>query len=76
MNNARNEAKAEANLCTKTNKALGTVEQKVKELTAKLTVEEREKMSTKAGLKNSQEQAKNQHKKLHYAKIKLATARQ
>lgn len=53
MRDARNEARVEANLRTETSKALGTAEQKNKELTVKLTVEEKERMSVKAGLKNA-----------------------
>ena len=39
-------------------------------------MEENERRSAKAGLKNAQEQAENQCKKLHYAEIELAMARQ
>lgn len=58
MRDALNEAKVEANLRAKSNKALGAAEQKYKELTAKLTAEEWERKSTEVGLKNSQNQAK------------------
>lgn len=75
MNNVQNEAKVEANLRAETSKALGATEQKVKKLTAKLTAKERERKSTEIGLKNAQEQAKDQHKKLHYAEIELAMDR-
>ena len=42
----------------------------------KLTTEERECKSAKAGQKNARDQAKEQCKRLHYAEIELATARQ
>lgn len=74
--NAHNEAKVEVNLRTETSKALGAAKQKNKELIAKLTAEKREKMCIKASLKNTQDQAQKQRKKLHYAEIKLATAKQ
>lgn len=51
MKDARNEARAEANLCAETSKALSSVEQKVQELTVKLTAGERERRSAEAGLK-------------------------
>ena len=53
VRDAQNEARVEANLHAKTNKALGTAKQKNKELTAKLTTEEREQKSTEVGLKNT-----------------------
>lgn len=51
-------------------------EQKNKELNIKLPTEEREKMSGKASLKNAHNQAEEQRKKLHYAEIELAMAKQ
>ena len=42
----------------------------------KVTTEERERRSAEAGLKNAQDQAEEQHKKLHYAEIELAMAKQ
>ena len=41
-----------------------------------MTAEERERRSTEAGLKNTQDQVEEQCKKLYYVKIKLATAKQ
>lgn len=41
-----------------------------------MTTKERERRSTKAGLKNAQDQAEEQRKKLHYAEIELDMARQ
>ena len=76
MKNARNEARVEANLHTKTSKALGTIEQKIQELTTKVTAKEGERRSSEAGLKNAQDQAEKRRKKLHYAEIKLVIARQ
>lgn len=51
MKDARNEAKAKANLRAETNKALGTSVQKVFELSSKLIAEEKERKSTEASLK-------------------------
>ena len=76
VKDARNEARVEANLRAETSKALGTAKQKNKELTVKLTAEEREQKSAEANLKNAQNQAKEQCKKLQYVEIELATSRQ
>ena len=75
MNDARNEARVEANLHTETSKALGTAEQKNQKLATNLTDEERGWKSAEAGLKNAQDQAEEQHKKLHYVEIELVTAK-
>lgn len=63
MKEGRSEAKAEADM------ALGASEQQVYELSSKLIVEERERKSVEVGLKTTEAQAKEQHKKLHYSKI-------
>ena len=76
VKDARNETKVEANLRVETNKAPSVTKQKNQKLSAKLTIEERERRSTEASLKNAQDQAEEQRKKLHYAKIELATAKQ
>lgn len=55
---------------------MDVVEQRNQELTVKLTAEERERRNAKASLKNVEDQAKEQHKKLHYVEIELATAKQ
>ena len=52
VKDARNEAKMEANLRAKINKALGVMKHKNQELVSKLTDEERAQMSAEAGLKN------------------------
>ena len=72
VNDVGNEARVEANLRAKANRARGTSEQKNKELASKLVAEERARLSAEAGLKNVKDQAKNQHKKLHLTKIELA----
>ena len=72
VTDAQNEAKVKANLRAKANKALGTAEQKNKELASKLVAEEKARLSAEAGLKN----AKDQRKKLHLTEIELATQRQ
>lgn len=66
---ARNEVKVEANLCSEVDKALGTSEQQVQELSSKLIVKERERKSTKAGLKITKVQTEEQSKKFHYTEI-------
>ena len=76
VNDAWNEAKVEANLRAEANMALGTSEQKNKELASKLIEEERARLSAEASLKNVENQAENQRKKLHIIEIKLATQRQ
>ena len=45
-------------------------------LSAKLTAEEKERRSTKAGLKNAQDQAKEECKKLQYVEIELVMAKE
>ena len=59
VQDARNKARVEANLCAETNKALGAMKQENQELAAKLTAEERARRSAKAGLKNAQDQAED-----------------
>ena len=76
VKDAQNEARIEANLHAKTSKALGTAKQKNQEFIVKLTTKERGWKSTEAGLKNAQDQVEEQCKKLHYAEIELATAKQ
>ena len=53
VKDAQNEARAEANLRAKANKALGTFDQKNKELAVKLTAKERAQKSVEAGLKSA-----------------------
>ena len=69
VKDTQNEARVEANLRAEANKALGTAEQKNKELANKLVAEERAHLSAKVGLKN----AEDQRKKLHLTEIELAT---
>ena len=76
VKDTHNKARVKANLHAETSRALGAAKQKNQELTAKLTVEEREKRKAEAGLKNAQDQAEEQRKKLYYAEIKLAMAKQ
>ena len=73
VNDVGNEARVEANLHAKANRARGTSEQKNKELASKLVAKEKARLSAEAGLKNVNDQAKNQHKKLHLTEIELAT---
>lgn len=71
-----NEARIEANLRVETSKALGATKQENQELTTKLTVEEKGRKSAEASLKNAQDQAEEQHKRLHYFEIEVAMATQ
>ena len=73
---AQNDAKNEVHLRLETEKALGAAKEENKELLSKLTIEERERKSAKARLKNAQTQAEDQHKLLYQTKIELATSRQ
>ena len=61
VKDAWNEARVEANLSTEADKALGAL---------------RARRSVEAGLKNAQDQAKDQRKKLYHIEIELATQKQ
>ena len=71
---AQNKARLANSLCRKTSKVLGVTKQKNKELGTKLVAKERGRKSIEVGLKNAQDQAEEQCKKLHYTEIELATA--
>ena len=62
---AQNDVRNEVYLCLETKKALGATKEENKELLSKLTAEERERRSAKAGLKNAQTQTEDQHKLLY-----------
>ena len=70
------DVKNEVHLCLETEKALGAAKEENKELLSKLIAKERERKSTKAGLKNAQTQAEDQRKLLYQIEIELATLRQ
>ena len=72
VNDTQNEARVEANLRAKANKALGAAEQKNKEFASNLAAEERAHLNVEVGLKNVEDQCK----KLHLIEIELATQRQ
>ena len=59
VNEAQNDVKNEVHLRLETEKALGAVKEEIKELLSKLTVEERERRSAEAGLKNAQTQVED-----------------
>ena len=65
VKDARNEARAKDNLHIKADKSLGAMKQENKELASKLIAKERARRSAKAGLKNAQDQAKDQRKQLY-----------
>ena len=73
---ARNNVKNMVYLRLETEKALGAAKEENKELLSKLIVEERERRSVEAGLKNAQTQAEDQRKLLYQTEIELATSRQ
>ena len=73
VDDARNEARAEASRLAEANKALGVVEHKNKELATKLAVEKSLCLRVEVGLKNVEAQVEDQHKKLHITEIELAT---
>ena len=76
VNNTWNEARVEANLCVKANRALGICEQKNKELTKNLATKHSARLSAETGLKNAEAQAEDQLQQLHITEIDLATQRQ
>ena len=76
VKDAQNEARVEANLRAETSKALKALKHKNQELVAKLTAEERARKSVEADLKNVQDQAEDQRKKLYLTEIELATQKQ
>ena len=76
VKDTQNKARAEANLRVQTSKALRALKHKNQELVAKLTAEERAWRSVEADLKNVQDQAEDQRKKLYLTEIELATQKQ
>ena len=73
---AQNDVKNKVHLRLETEKALGAMREKNKELLSKLIAEERERRSAEAGLKNAQTQAEDQRKLLYQTEIELPTSRQ
>ena len=76
VNDTWNEARVEANLYVEANRALGTCEQKNKELTKNLATKHSARLSVETGLKNAEAQAEDQLQQLHITEIDLATQRQ
>ena len=76
MKDTWSEAKLTENLRAETSKSLAMAEQKNKELTLKLAVEDKGRKSVEVGLNNGQAQVEKQCKKLHYTEIELAMANQ
>ena len=76
VKDARNNVKNMVYLRLETEKALGAAKEENRELLSKLIVEERERRSIEAGLKNAQTQAEDQRKLLYQTEIELATSRQ
>ena len=73
---AGNDVKNEVHIRLEIEKALRATKEENKELLSKLIVEERERRSVEARLKNAQTQAKDQCKLLYQTEIELATSRQ
>ena len=76
VKDARNNVKNMVYLRLEIEKALGAAKEENKELLSKLIVEERERRSVEAGLKNAQTQAEDQRKLLYQTEIELAISRQ
>ena len=76
VKDARNNVKNMVYLRLETEKALGAAKEENRELLSKLIIEERERKSIEAGLKNAQTQAEDQRKLLYQTEIELATSRQ
>ena len=75
VKDARNEARLADNLRAEASKSLTVVEGKNKELALKLATADRDRMSVKAGLRNTKAQTEEQRQRLHYTKIELAMAK-
>ena len=73
---AQNDVKNKVHLRLETEKALGAMREKNKELLSKLIAEERERRSAEVGLKNAQTQAEDQRKLLYQTEIELPASRQ
>ena len=73
---AQNDVKNKVHLRLETEKALGAMREKNKELLSKLITEKRERRSAEVGLKNAQTQAEDQRKLLYQTEIELPTSRQ
>ena len=76
VNDTHNKARVEAKLCVEANRALGTCEQKNKELTKNVAIEHSARLSAETGLKNAEALAEDQLQQLHITEIHLATQRQ
>nr|POE80705.1 hypothetical protein CFP56_18904 [Quercus suber] len=76
VQDAYNEATVEAYFRTETEKSLGALKREQQELATKLTAEKRTRKSAKTGLKSTQDQVEDQHKKLYLTTIELATHKQ
>ena len=75
VKDARNEARLANNLRVEASKSLTVAEGKSKELALKLATADRDRMSVKAGLRNTEAQMEEQRQRLHYTKIELAMAK-
>ena len=71
----RNEARLANNLRVEASKSLTVAKGRNKELALKLATADRDRMSVKAGLRNTEAQTEEHRQRLHYTKIELAMAK-
>ena len=76
MKDARKEARLTDNLHAKASKSFAIAEGRNKELALKLAITDRDRRSTKVGLRNVEAQTEEQRQRHHYTEIELATAKQ
>lgn len=75
MKDACNKARLADNLRVEASKSLTVAEGRNKELAPKLATADRDRMSVKAGLRNTEAQTEERCQRLHYTKIVLAIAK-
>ena len=76
VKDARNDAKAEAHSRSKIEKTVGSLKETQAKLSEQLKEAIRVRDSSDTGLKNTEKQAKEQRKQLHFTEINLATEKQ
>ena len=76
MKDAHKVARLTDNLRAKASKPLTIAKGRSKDLALKLAITDRDRRSTKFGLRNVEAQTEEQRERLHYTEIELATAKQ
>ena len=76
VKDARNDAKAEAHSRSEIEKTVGSLKETKAKLSEQLKEAIRVRDSSDTGLKNTEKQAKEQRKQLHFTEINLATEKQ